>query len=105
MRERALQTPKPVQKGAGSPPGSRADSPAPHGEDCGEAAVPWQPMEAHGYTEIHPPAACVGLMPEQGVPKGSCYPVGSPCWSRLLAGLVDPCRVKPTLNQVFWQHL
>jgi len=26
------------------------------------------------------------------VPEGSCDPVGSPCWSRLLPGPVDPWR-------------
>ena len=29
--------------------------------------------------------------------------MGSPSWSRLLAGPVDPWREEPTLEQVYWQ--
>ncbi|GAB0175667.1 mitochondrial enolase superfamily member 1 [Grus japonensis] len=32
-------------------------------------------------------------------PEGGCDPVGSPCWSRFLAGPVDPWREEPTLEQ------
>ena len=31
--------------------------------------------------------------------------MGSPRWSRLLAGPVDPWREEPTLKQVCWQDL
>jgi len=34
------------------------------------------------------------------MPKGGCDPVGSPRWSRLLAGPVGPWREEPTLEQV-----
>ncbi|GAB0184633.1 cAMP-dependent protein kinase inhibitor alpha [Grus japonensis] len=40
-------------------------------------------------------------MPEEvETPEGGCDPVGSPRWSRLLAGPVDPWREKPTPEQV-----
>ncbi|XP_049681242.1 EH domain-containing protein 4 isoform X1 [Accipiter gentilis] len=39
------------------------------------------------------------------VPKGGCDPVGSPCWSRFLAGPADLWREELTLEQVFWQDL
>ncbi|GAB0209937.1 hypothetical protein GRJ2_003459400 [Grus japonensis] len=44
--------------------------------------------------------------PEQvEAPEGGCDLVGSPLWSRLLAGPVDPWKEEPTLQQVFWQDL
>ncbi|GAB0179705.1 zinc finger and BTB domain-containing protein 5 [Grus japonensis] len=44
--------------------------------------------------------------PEQvDAPKGGCDPVGSPRWSRLLAGPVDPWTEEPTPEQVCWQDL
>ncbi|CAM9379902.1 unnamed protein product, partial [Bubo scandiacus] len=41
----------------------------------------------------------------RGMPEGGCDPVGSPCWSRLLAGPVAPWREEPTLEQVCWAAL
>jgi len=44
--------------------------------------------------------------PEQvDAPKGGCEPVGSPCWSRVLAVPVAPWRQKPMLEQVSRQDL
>jgi len=37
--------------------------------------------------------------------EGGCHPVGSPCYSRLLAGPLDPWREEPTLEQGCWQGL
>jgi len=52
--------------------------------------VPLQPMEVHSGADIH-------LQPMEGTPRrsrwmpeGGCDPVGSPRWSRLLPGPVDP---------------
>ncbi|GAB0205574.1 zinc finger and BTB domain-containing protein 5 [Grus japonensis] len=38
-------------------------------------------------------------------PEGGCDPVGSPRWSKLLAGPVAPWREEPTPEQVCWQDL
>ncbi|PKU38023.1 hypothetical protein llap_11679 [Limosa lapponica baueri] len=49
-------------------------------------AVPLQPTEVHGGTDIHL-KPMEDPMPEQvDAPEGGCDPVGSPHWSRLLAG-------------------
>ncbi|GAB0183154.1 hypothetical protein GRJ2_000780700 [Grus japonensis] len=77
----------------------------PCGEDHGEAGCPLQPMEVHGGADIHlqPTEA---PMPEQvDAPKEGCDPVGSPCWSKLLAAPVAPWREEPTSEQVCWQDL
>ena len=68
-------------------------------------AVPLQPMEVRGGADIHL-QPMEDPMPEQvDVPKGGCDPVGSPRWSRLLAGPVAPWREEPTAEQVCWQDL
>ncbi|GAB0185264.1 epimerase family protein SDR39U1 [Grus japonensis] len=62
-------------------------------------AVPLQPLEDDGGAEIP-------LQPvEDPTPAGGCDPVGSPRWSRLLAGPVAPWREEPTPEQVCWQDL
>jgi len=68
-------------------------------------AVPLLSMEVHGGADIH-------LQPVEGTPRqsrwtpeGGCDPVGSPRWSRLLPGPVDPWREEPTPEQVCWQGL
>ena len=55
MRGTTLQTPRSVRKeGEEVLPQHRSrDSPAAHGEDHGEAAVPLQPMEVHGGADTH----------------------------------------------------
>ncbi|GAB0203842.1 AN1-type zinc finger protein 5-like [Grus japonensis] len=68
-------------------------------------AVPLQPMEVHGGADIHlQPVEDLTLEQVEAL-EGGCDPVGSPCWSRLLAGPVAPWREKPTLEQVCWQDL
>ena len=65
--------------------------------------MPLQPMEAHSGAETHLQPG-EDPTPEQGdVPKGGCDPLGSPCWSRLLAGPVE--REELTLEQVCWKEL
>jgi len=68
-------------------------------------AVPLKSMEVHSGTDIH-------LQPMEGtpcrsnwMPEGSWGPVGTPRWSRLLPGPVDPWREEPKLEQVYWQGL
>ena len=68
-------------------------------------ALTLQPVEVHGGADIHlqpveDPTAVQGI-----APKGGCDPVGSPRWSRLLAGPLDPWREEPTLEQACWQDL
>ncbi|GAB0185254.1 stathmin-4 [Grus japonensis] len=56
-------------------------------------AVPLQPLEDDGGAEIP-------LQPvEDPTPAGGCDPMGSPRWSRLLAGPVAPWREEPTPEQ------
>lgn len=38
-------------------------------------------------------------------PKGDCDPMGTPGWSRLLAGPVTPWREELRLEQACWQDL
>ncbi|GAB0182469.1 AN1-type zinc finger protein 5-like [Grus japonensis] len=55
-------------------------------EDDGGADIHLQPIE--------------DPTPEQvDAPEGVCDPVGSPRWSKLLAGPVDPWREEPTPEQ------
>ncbi|GAB0179482.1 AN1-type zinc finger protein 5-like [Grus japonensis] len=68
-------------------------------------AVPLQPMEVNGGADIHL-QPMEDPMPEQvEAPKGGCDPMGSPCWSKLLAGPVDLWREEPMPEQVCWQDL
>ncbi|GAB0206083.1 cAMP-dependent protein kinase inhibitor alpha [Grus japonensis] len=62
-------------------------------------AVLLQPKEVHGGAEI-PLQPVEDPRPEQvETPEGGCDPVGSPRWSRLLAGPVAPWREEPTAEQ------
>ncbi|GAB0206066.1 hypothetical protein GRJ2_003072200 [Grus japonensis] len=66
-------------------------------------AVLLQPKEVHGGAEI-PLQPVEDPRPEQvETPEGGCDPVGSPRWSRLLAGPVAPWREEPMAEQVCWQ--
>jgi len=92
--------------GGGGAPSTRSEVPLqPVEQTMVRQAVPLQPMEVHGGADIH-----LQLMedptPEQvDVPEGGSDPVGSLCWSRLLAGPVAPWREEPMLEQVCWQGL
>ncbi|CAM9267070.1 unnamed protein product [Bubo scandiacus] len=79
--------------GGGGAPGARAEIPLqPLVQTMVGQAVPLQPVD--------------DPTPEQvDVSEGGCDPLGSPCWSRLLAGPVDPWRQEPMLEQVCWQDL
>ncbi|GAB0207708.1 epimerase family protein SDR39U1 [Grus japonensis] len=71
----------------GGAPGARAKIPL---QPVVRQAVPLQPMEVNGGADIHL-QPMEDPTPEQvDAPKGGCDPVGSPRWSRLLAGPVDP---------------
>ncbi|GAB0179550.1 AN1-type zinc finger protein 5-like [Grus japonensis] len=62
-------------------------------------AVPLQPMEDNGGADIHLQPVEDPTPEQMEAPEGGCDPVGSPCWSRVLAGPVDPWREKPTPEQ------
>ncbi|GAB0208970.1 hypothetical protein GRJ2_003362700 [Grus japonensis] len=62
-------------------------------------AVPLQPMEDDGGADIHL-QPMEDPTPEQvEAPEGGCDPMGSPRWSKLLAGPVAPWREEPTPEQ------
>ncbi|GAB0176357.1 AN1-type zinc finger protein 5-like [Grus japonensis] len=68
-------------------------------------AVHLQPMEDDGGADIYL-QPMEDPMPEQvETPEGGCDVVGSPRWSKLLAGPVAPWREKPPLEQVCWLDL
>ncbi|GAB0206075.1 AN1-type zinc finger protein 5-like [Grus japonensis] len=61
-------------------------------------AVLLQPKEVHGGAEI-PLQPVEDPRPEQvETPEGGCDPVGSPHWSKLLAGPVALWREEPTAD-------
>ncbi|GAB0204451.1 AN1-type zinc finger protein 5-like [Grus japonensis] len=68
-------------------------------------AVPLQPMEVNSGADIHLQPMQDPTQEQVEAPEGGCDPLGSPCWSKLLAGPVDPWREEPTLEQVCWQDL
>ncbi|GAB0187181.1 AN1-type zinc finger protein 5-like [Grus japonensis] len=68
-------------------------------------AVPLQPMEVHGGADIHLQPLEDPTLEQVEAPEGGCGPVGSPRWSRLLAGPVALWREEPRLEQVCWQDL
>ncbi|GAB0209117.1 AN1-type zinc finger protein 5-like [Grus japonensis] len=92
--------------GGGGAPGTGAEIPLqPMVKTMVRQAIPLQPMEVNSGADIH-------LQPEEDptleqveTPEGGCDPVGSPRWSKLLAGPVDLWKEEPTLEQVCWQDL
>ncbi|GAB0179552.1 AN1-type zinc finger protein 5-like [Grus japonensis] len=68
-------------------------------------AVPLQPMEVGGGADIHLQPVEDPTPEQVDAPEGSCDPMGSLHWSRLLAGPVAPWREEPTPEQVCWQDL
>ncbi|GAB0207253.1 hypothetical protein GRJ2_003190900 [Grus japonensis] len=55
-------------------------------------AVPLQPMEVDGGTDIHLQPVEDPKLEQVETPEGGCDPMGRPRWSKLLAGPVDPWR-------------
>jgi len=68
-------------------------------------AVALQPMEAHGGADLHLQPMEDSTLEQVDVPEGGCDPMESPYWSRLLAGLMDPWKEEPALEQVCWWDL
>ncbi|GAB0183211.1 hypothetical protein GRJ2_000786400 [Grus japonensis] len=93
--------------GGGGAPGAGAEIPLqqPIEKTMVRQAGPLQLMDVDGGADIHL-QPMEDPTPEQvDAPEGGCDPMGSPHWSRLLAGPVDPWREKPRLEQVCWQDL
>ncbi|GAB0206076.1 AN1-type zinc finger protein 5-like [Grus japonensis] len=87
------------------PPPAKAEPISDGGGASGVTELLLQPMEVHGGAEI-PLQPVEDPRPEQvETPEGGCDPVGSPHWSRLLAGPVAPWREEPMAEQVCWQDL
>ena len=96
MRGTTLQTPRSVQK-EGVLQALEQIRLQPMEKTMVRQAVPLQPMEDDGGADIH-------LQPMED-PTLEHDPMGSPHWSRLLAGPVAPWREEPTPGQVCWQDL
>ena len=78
----------------GGAPGTGAEIPLqPVVKTMVSQAVPLQPMEWRSMVE-QISTCSPWRIPHQSrwMPKGGCDPMESPCWSRLLAGPVDPWR-------------
>ncbi|GAB0203971.1 AN1-type zinc finger protein 5-like [Grus japonensis] len=61
-----------------------------------------KPMEDDGRADIHLQPMEDPMSEQVEAPEGGCDPMGSLCWSKLLAGPVDPWREEPMPEQVFW---
>ncbi|GAB0186401.1 hypothetical protein GRJ2_001105400 [Grus japonensis] len=86
--------------GAGGAPGTGAEIPLqPMEKTMVRQAVPLQPMEVNDGADIHLQPVEDPTPEPVDAPEGGCGPMGSPCWSRLLAGPVDLWREEPTLEQ------
>ncbi|GAB0180858.1 disks large 2 [Grus japonensis] len=68
-------------------------------------AVPQKHIEVHGEADRHLQPMEDPTLEQVETPEGGCDPMGSPRWSRLLAGPVAPWRKEPTVEQVCWQDL
>jgi len=68
-------------------------------------AVPLQSMKVKGVADIHLQPVEDPTLEQVEVPEGGCDYMKTPCWSLLLAGLVDPWREDPTPEQVWRQGL
>ncbi|GAB0208347.1 hypothetical protein GRJ2_003300400 [Grus japonensis] len=74
----------------GGAPGTTAEIPLQPMETMLRQAVPLQPMEVNGGADIHLQPVEDPMLEQVEAPEEGCDPVGSPCWSRLLAGPVTP---------------
>ncbi|GAB0190075.1 AN1-type zinc finger protein 5-like [Grus japonensis] len=62
-------------------------------------AVSLQPMADDGEQKFHLQPVEDPALEQVEAPEEGCDPMGSPCWSKLLAGPVDPWRQEPTPEQ------
>ncbi|KAK4811167.1 hypothetical protein QYF61_019798 [Mycteria americana] len=105
-RNNSADTKVSEEGGGGGAPGARAEIPLqPVVKTMVKQVVPLQPMEVNGGADIYLQSMEDPTPVHVDVPKGGCDPVGSPRWSRLLAGPVNLWREEPKLEQVCWQVL
>ncbi|GAB0204350.1 epimerase family protein SDR39U1 [Grus japonensis] len=105
-RNNSADTQVSEEEGGGGAPGARAEILLqPMEKIMVRQAVPLQPMEVHGGADIHLQPREDPTPEQVEAPEGGCDPVGSPCWSRVLARPVAPWREEPMLEQVFWWDL
>ncbi|GAB0183788.1 AN1-type zinc finger protein 5-like [Grus japonensis] len=64
-------------------------------------AVPLQPVDVDGGADIHSQPIKDPALEQVDAPEGGCDPMGSPHWSRLLAGPVALWREEPMPEQVY----
>ncbi|GAB0177871.1 hypothetical protein GRJ2_000252400 [Grus japonensis] len=78
-----------AEGGGGGAPGTGAEIPLqPMEKTMVRQAVPLQPMEVDGEQRFHLQPMENSTPEHMETPNGGCDPVGSPHWSRLLAGPV-----------------
>ncbi|GAB0184620.1 hypothetical protein GRJ2_000927300 [Grus japonensis] len=105
-RNNSADTKVSVDGGGGGAPGARAEIPLqPMEKTMVRQTVPLQPMEVNGGADIHLQPVENPTLEQVETPEGGCDPMGSPHWSKLLAGPVDLWRKEPTPEQVCWQDL
>ncbi|GAB0203981.1 AN1-type zinc finger protein 5-like [Grus japonensis] len=99
-RNNSADTKDREEEAGGDAPGARAAIPLqPIVKTMVRQAVPLQPMEVNGGADIHLKPVEDPMPQQVETPEGGCDPVGSLCWSRLLAGPVK------REEQVCWQDL
>ncbi|GAB0182083.1 epimerase family protein SDR39U1 [Grus japonensis] len=103
-RNSSADTQVSAEGGGGGAPGARAEIPLqPMEKTMVRQAVPLQPMEVDGGADIHLQPMEDSTPEQVETPEGGCGPMGSPRWSRLLAGPVALWKEEPMLEQVCWQ--
>ncbi|GAB0176617.1 anoctamin-4 [Grus japonensis] len=89
-RNNSADTKVSAEGGGGGAPGTRVEIPLqPLEKTIVRQAVPLQPMEVHSGADIHLQPVEDPMLEQVEAPEGDCDPVGSLCWSRLLAGPVE----------------
>ncbi|GAB0177095.1 epimerase family protein SDR39U1 [Grus japonensis] len=89
-RNNSADTKVSADGGAGGAPGAGAEIPLqPMEKTMVKQAVPLQPMEDDGEQRFHLQPVEDPTAEQVEAPEGGCDPMGSPCWSRLLAGPVE----------------
>ncbi|OPJ73482.1 hypothetical protein AV530_005823 [Patagioenas fasciata monilis] len=67
--------------------------------------VPLKPMEVHSRVDTYLYPMKDPTLEQVDTPERGCDTMETPCWSKILAGPLDPWRDEPTLEQVCWQDL
>ncbi|KAK4830649.1 hypothetical protein QYF61_012492 [Mycteria americana] len=100
-----LDTKVSEEGGGGGAPGAGAEILLQVKIDMVRQAVPLQPIEVNSIADIHLQPVEDPTPEQVHARRGDCDTVGSPSWSRLLAGPVNLWRKEPMLEQFCWQDL